>query len=216
MKRRTLDVLFSIGGVGLAVLLFVVGVVLTSNANFAKTYVRDQLSDQKITFKEAAALTDEEKAKPCLVQYAGQALTTGKQAECYANSFIALHVDTAAKGRTYSQLGEDQAALRTQIADATKAGSPNVAALQKQLTDLTTTRETVFKGEALRSMLLTSYGFSVFGVKGSQVASIAYIVAGLLFLLSLAGFAHALRTPKDKLFAAPDFYEADLEELARI
>jgi hypothetical protein len=27
---------------------------------------------------------------PCVVKYAGQALTTGKQAECYANEFIAL------------------------------------------------------------------------------------------------------------------------------
>ena len=31
----------------------------------------------------------------------------------------------------------------------------------------------------------------------------AYIVAALLALLSIAGFVHVFRTPKDKAFAAP-------------
>ena len=51
MKRRTLDVLFSAGGIALAGLLLVLGLVMTSNANFAKNYVKDQLSQQNITFK---------------------------------------------------------------------------------------------------------------------------------------------------------------------
>ena len=37
MKRRTLDVLLSLGGLVLAGLLLVAGLVLTSNANFAAT-----------------------------------------------------------------------------------------------------------------------------------------------------------------------------------
>ena len=41
MKRRTLDILFAAGGVLLAGLLVAIGVVLTSNANFANNYVRD-------------------------------------------------------------------------------------------------------------------------------------------------------------------------------
>ena len=52
MKRRTLDVLFSAGGLALAVLLLVLGLVMTSNANFAKSYVKDQLSQQKITLQD--------------------------------------------------------------------------------------------------------------------------------------------------------------------
>src|SRR5687767_7858992 len=52
-------VLFSGGGIALAGLLLVLGLVMTSNANFALGYVRDQLSQQNITFKPAAALTDE-------------------------------------------------------------------------------------------------------------------------------------------------------------
>ena len=40
MQRRTLDILFSIGGLALAARLLVLGLVMTSNANFAKDYVK--------------------------------------------------------------------------------------------------------------------------------------------------------------------------------
>ena len=53
-------------------------------------------------------------------------------------------------------------------------------------------------------MLLTSFGFSVFGVKGEQAATVAYIAAAVLALLSIAGLIHAFRTPKDQTFAAPE------------
>jgi hypothetical protein len=204
MKRRTLDLVVSIGGLLLAGLLLVAGLVLTSNANFANTYVSDQLSEQKITFKPAASLTDAEKQKPCLVQYAGQPLTTGKQAECYANNFIGLHLESTGGGKTYAELGDVQTQLRAQIADAQKTNAANLADLQKQLADATTARETVFKGETLRGLLLTSYGFSEFGTKAGQAATVAYLGAGVLLVLSIFGFIHALVTPKTKAFAAPE------------
>jgi hypothetical protein len=207
MKRRTLDTLFSIGGIALAGLLLVLGMVLTSNANFAKDYVGNQLRQQKITFKTADTLTAEEQESACLVKYAGQVLQTGKQAECYANEFIGLHLKTTANanGMTYAELGTPQSKLRADITAAQKVNpaDPAIAGMQKQLTDVTAARETLFKGETLRGLLLTSYGFSVFGVKGEDAATVAYAAAFLLALLSIAGFAHAFRTPKDKLFAAP-------------
>ena len=202
MKRRTLDILFSVGGVGLAALLLVLGVVMTSNANFAKSYVKDQLSQQNIVFKTADTLTPEEAKSACLVQFAGQPLTTGKQAECYANDFIGLHVKSVANGQTYADLGTPQTALTAKVKAATAANDPALPGLQKQLTAITAQRETLFKGETLRGLLLTSFGFSVFGVKGEQVATVAYIVAGLLALLSIAGFVHALKTSKNEAFAA--------------
>ena len=212
MRRRTLDVLFSAGGIALAGLLLVLGLVMTSNANFAKTYVKDQLSQQKITFKTAATLTPEEKPSACLVKYAGQPLTTGKQAECYANEFIGLHVKAAANGQTYAELGVPQSALKAQVATAQTANDPALPALQKRLADVTAQRETLFKGETLRGLLLTSFGFSVFGVKGAQVATVAYIVAALLALLSMAGLAHAFKTPKDETFAAPEHVNGKVED----
>lgn len=214
MKRRTLDILFGFGGLGLAALLLVLGLVMTSNANFAKDYVAEKLAQQKITFKPADALTEEEKQAPCLIQYAGQPLTTGKQAECYANEFIGLHVKNTAyaDGKTYAELGAVQSELRTKVADAQKANDPGLPALQKHLADGSAARETLFKGESLRGLLLTSFGFSVFGDKGEQVATVAYVVAGLLFLLSIAGFVHAFRTPATKGFAIPDRFEVDRTE----
>ncbi|QLQ39485.1 hypothetical protein [Micromonospora robiginosa] len=204
MKRRTLDLLFSIGGLGLAVLLLVVGVVLTTNATFANTYVHDQLAAQHISFKPAAQLTDEEKKSDCLREYAGQQLTSGKQAECYANEFIGLHLTSIAGGKTYADLGEPQAALREQVAQAEQAKAANLADLQKQLADVSAQRDTVFKGETLRGLLLTSYGFSEFGRKAEQGALAMYLGAALLLLLSAAGLVHAVRTPANAAFAAPE------------
>ena len=136
--------------------------------------------------------------------YAGQALTTGKQAECYANNFIGLHLKSTADGKTYAELGTVQSTLRTQVTEAQKTNAANLADLQKQLADTTAARETVFKGETLRGLLLTSYGFSEFGAKAAQAATVAYVASGLMLILALFGFIHAFVTPKTKAFAAPE------------
>ena len=60
----------------------------------------------------------------------------------------------------------------------------------------------VFKGETLRGLLLTTYGFSEFGTKAGQAATVAYSAAALMLLLTLAGFAHAFLTPATVPFAA--------------
>ena len=39
MKRKTLDILFSLGGVAIAGLLVIAGLVLAANASFANDYV---------------------------------------------------------------------------------------------------------------------------------------------------------------------------------
>ena len=122
MKRRTLDLIVSAGGLVLAGLLLIVGLVLTSNANFANTYVHDQLSAQKISFKTADTLTAEEKQQPCLVQYAGQPLVA--PARCYANSFINVHLQGIARGKTYAELGDVQTQLRAQIATRRRTMTP--------------------------------------------------------------------------------------------
>ncbi len=96
MKRRTLDLLFSAGGVVFSVLLLVVGLILTNQANFADDYVTDQLSAQKINFTPAKFLSEEEAKADCLVKYGttdgddttGQLMSSGKMAECYANEYI--------------------------------------------------------------------------------------------------------------------------------
>ncbi|MER7279172.1 hypothetical protein ABT369_32510 [Dactylosporangium sp. NPDC000244] len=205
MKRKTLDLIVGVGLVVLAGLLLVAGIVLTSNANFANDYVKSQLGQQQITFKTADTLTAEERQSACLVRYAGQQLNSGKQAECYANEFIGLHLKSIAGGKTYAQLGDVQTELKAKLADAQKAGdTAAVATVQQQITDTNTARETVFKGETLRGLLLTSYGFSEFGAKAAQAALVAYLAAGLLLLLGAAGLVHAARTPRSQGFAVPE------------
>src|SRR5688500_6321482 len=207
MKRKTLDIMFSVGGLCLAALLLVMGIVLTGNASFAKDYTSDQLSAQGITFKAADKLTDAEKAgAPCTIGYAGQKLTTGKQAECYSQ-YIGVHVATTAEGRTYATQGDFVNGLKAELAAAQKATPADQATiddLNKKITAGTAARETLFKGETLKGLLLTSYGFSVFGTKGGQAANVAYLVAGLMFILSLAGLFHAYKTPRSKAFATVD------------
>jgi hypothetical protein len=206
MKRRTIDLVVSAGGLLVAVILLVGGFVLTSNANFAKNYVRDQLSAQKITFTAAAQLSDEEKQQACLVEYAGQPLTTGKQAECYANNYIGLHLREGGgdlAGLTYSELGAVVSERRAAVEAATASNAPNLTELQASLAAANSRRETVFKGESLRGMLLTTYGFSELGAKAEQGATVAYVGAGLMFLLAGLGIWHGMRTPPTQAFAAP-------------
>jgi hypothetical protein len=208
MKRRTLDFVFSVGGLLLAGLLAILGLVMKDNADFAKTYVKEQLSEQQIVFKTADTLTDIEKKSACLNKYAGTPLDSGKKAECYANDFIALHLAEGSKaagleGATYATLGAEVSKAAKAVTDAKAAGKPTDE-LQKTADSVKALRETAFKGETLRGLLLTSFGFSVFGEKGGQAETVCFLVALVLLLASIAGFIHALTTSKDKVVLAGD------------
>ncbi|MEK7861848.1 MAG: hypothetical protein AAB295_01110 [Chloroflexota bacterium] len=213
MKRRTLDIILAGGGLLLAGLLAVLGIVLAGQYTFATDYVREELAAQKITFKDASKLTDVEKNwKPgsaCLTTYGGQAVMTGPQAECYAKYYIAVHMDTSAKtagfpGATYATLGATRSELAAQVAPAkAKGDTAGAADLQKKVDTATSLRTTMQTGETLRGLLLTVYGFSAIGEKAGFAANILYALAGVMALLSLAGFVHAYVTPKEKVIFAP-------------
>ena len=178
MTRRTLDLIFAIGGLVLAILILVLGLVLQSQANFAHDNVHDQLAAQQIYFVPVSALKPNEN-DPCLKTYAGQQLVTGKQAQCYADHFIAVHLSEVNNGETYAQTTSELRALPDQTSPEAKA--------------LTTKVQTLFQGETLRGLLLTSYGFSIFGDRAQTVAYICYGLAAVLLLASIAGFIHARR-----------------------
>jgi hypothetical protein len=176
MTRRTLDIIFSVGGLLLAGLILVLGLVLQNQANFAEDYVRDQLSAQQITFTPADALAPEENAQ-CLKDNAGKQLVSGKQAECYANNYIALHLKEVNDGKTYAQTSSEARAIEDQ-------DSPEAQELNAKV-------QTLFRGETLRGLLLTSYGFSIFGDRAQTAAYVCYLVALVLLLAAIAGFVHA-------------------------
>ena len=197
MNRRMLDLLFSIGGVLLGVLLLILGLVLNNQANFAKSYVTNQLTEQQIKFTPAVALKGEDKAAggQCLDSYGGSALDSGKKAECYANQYIGFHLKEAAKtakveGATYATLGTIVATAKTAAADAKTAGK-STDVLDARVTELNGLRDTMFKGETLRGLLLTSYGFSIFGDRAGLAANVCFAAFALMVLLSIAGFIHA-------------------------
>ncbi len=166
---------------------------MAANANFSERYVTEQLARQRITFKAASALTDEERKHDCVVANAGKPLLTGKQAECYANEFIGTHVVAIGKGRTYAEMEDVRTALLAQIATAQANGDPELPKLQKDLAELTGQREAVFKAEMLRGALLSSFGFSTLGEKAGQAGTVAYSGAGVLALLSVAGIVGSRR-----------------------
>lgn len=213
MKRRTLDIIFAGGGIVVAVLLLVLGLVVGGQAAFADSYVATELGAQKITFATADKLTDAEKnwqpGSTCLVTYAGKDMTTGPQAECYAKYYIREHMHASAEsagfpGATYATLGSIRTDLSNQITAAKNAGNTTQAAdLQKKLDSATSLRSTLQSGETLSGLLLTVYGFSVIANIAMIATNVLYALAAAMGLLSLAGFVHAFVTPKDKVVFVP-------------
>jgi hypothetical protein len=203
MKRRTLDLAFSVGGLLFGGLILVLGLVLQNQANFAENYVKDQLGQQQIEFTAVDYLHGEQDDAPCLVEFAGTQLDSGKKSECYANEYIAYHLATGAteagyEGTTYATIGAVQRGLGGEIQAAKDAGK-DTTELDASLTSVNALRETMFKGETLRGLLLTTYGFSIFGERAALAATICFIAAALLVILSLAGLIHFKMTPADKV-----------------
>lgn len=203
MKRRTLDLSFSIGGILFGGLVLVLGLVLQNQANFAENYVKDQLGQQRIEFTAVDYLHGEQDDAPCLVNYAGTPLDSGKKAECYANEYIAFHLASAAteagyEGETYASIGTIQRGLATDLQTAKDAGT-DTTKIDASLAAVNSLRDTMFKGETLRGLLLTTYGFSIFGDRAALAAMICFIGAALLVILSLAGLVHFKMTPPDKV-----------------
>ena len=110
MRRKVFDMLASVGGVVVVIVLAVAGSLLLVGYSFANNYVHTQLAEQQITFPSAAAFAHPDGQEitksmiPSVSQYAGQQLLTGQQAEVYANDFIAVHLQNIGGGKTYAQL----------------------------------------------------------------------------------------------------------------
>lgn len=245
MKRRTLDIIFSVGGVVLAVGFLALGLVLWNEGSWGDDYVADQLGEQKIVFatmeelekdeanpentKNIAKITEWRSGSACLEKYAGQTLETGKQAECYGRFYIGMHMARSAanmaaqyneplfNGATYATLGnsgelrlklnaqinplKDEQAKAKAAGDTAKADAlqKEIDPIQKQIDSVTSLRSTMQTGETLKGLLLTTYGFSIFGDRATLVAQILMVLAGVMVLLSVAGFVHAFVTPREKV-----------------
>jgi hypothetical protein len=186
MRRKVFDVLASAGGLVLVAVLVVAGSLLLWGNSFTNNSVHNQLAQQKIYFPPASAFAHAKAGteitpgmKPYLLQYAGQQLTTGPQAEAYADHFIAVHLSEMPYHGVYSL-----------VSSAARANPKNA-----QLAALETTS---FQGTTLRGLLLEAYGFWKMGQIALWAAISSFILAGVMLVLVGLGFWHSRRVPVDK------------------
>ena len=133
MRRKTFDALLATGGLVIAIVLVVAGVLGLWAHSFASNNVHDQLAAQKISFPPAAGIAAQNSAEitKYVTPYAGQQVTNGQQAEVFADHYIKVHLQETAGGKTYSEVSS--AFLKMKPTD------PNSAQVAQQ-------RQTLFMG----------------------------------------------------------------------
>ncbi|NLV56487.1 MAG: hypothetical protein GXY13_12840 [Acidimicrobiales bacterium] len=190
IPRRTIDKLLVGFGVVAAVVFAVAGGLLTWGSNFSEDYVYDELSSQNIFFPPEEALREE--GRDDLVEFAGQQVTTGEQAEAYA-SFIDGHLQNIADGQTYAEIDDRGAWAEVEAAREAGASEDEIAELEATAQQLTQQRDTLFKGETLRGLLLSSYAWSTIGRIAGIAATVAFVAAGLMVVLVVLGVVQVAR-----------------------
>lgn len=191
LPRRTIDKVLIGFGVVATLVFAAAGGLLTWGANFSDDYVHDELSSQNIFFPDAEALRAE--GRDDLLAHAGQQVTTGSQAEAYA-SYIDGHLEGIAGGQTYSEIDDRGARAAVEEARDSGASEAEIAELQATADELTMQRDTLFKGETLRGLLLSSYAWSTIGRIAGIAATVAFVAAGGMALLVAAGVVHLVRS----------------------
>ncbi len=191
LRRRTIDKILIGSGVAVAVVFAAAGGLLTWGSNFAEDYVHDELSSQNIVFPDADTLREDGRAD--LVKYAEEPVTTGTQAEAYA-SLIATHMEGIADGQTYAEIDDRGAAQAVTDAQNAGASQAEIAELQATANQLKGQRDTLFKGETLRGLLLTSFAWATVGTVAGIAAWVAFAGAAVMVALVIAGIFHLVRT----------------------
>lgn len=189
LRRRTIDSVLIGLGVVAAVVMVAAGGLLTWGASFSNDYVHDELSSQNIAFPPAAALEEEGRAD--LLKFAGATVDTGPEAEGYA-SFINGHLEGIADGKTYADLGSIERAANAAVEAATASGASatEIAALEADAAAVTGQRNSLFKGETLRGLLLSAFAWSTIGRIAGIAAMVAFAGAAVMVVLVLFGMRH--------------------------
>jgi hypothetical protein len=185
MQRKIFDVLASAGGLVMVVVLVVAGGLLMWGYSFTTSNVHNQLAQQDIVFPTRAEFAQAKPGTeitpgmlPYLLKYAGEPLTTGAQAEAYADHFIAVHLSEMPYGGVYAKVS------------AASRANPTNTTLAAEVT-------TTFQGTTLRGLLLEAYAFSEFGLIALWAGIAAFVLAGVMALLVGFGFWHVRRTPAE-------------------
>lgn len=136
--------------------------------DFIGNMVHNELAAQKVYFPEKGSPALDPATYPDLQKYAGQLVDTPEEAQAYANGYIGRHLQKVANGKVYAEVS----------AEAMKNPTDQKLKMQK---------ESLFQGETLRGILLTSgYGFGTVGkIAGIASAILVALAAGLLLLAAM-------------------------------
>ena len=190
LPRRTIDKLLIAIGIVATVVFTVAGGLLAWGATFSNDYVYDELSSQNVVFPDEASLLEE--GREDLVQYADEQVTTGPEAEAYA-SYIDGHLQGIADGQTYSEIDDRGAAQAVVEAEEAGASEAEVAELQATADELRAQRDSLFRGETLRGLLLSAFAWSTIGRIAGIAAWVAFAAAAVMAALVVAGIVHLAR-----------------------
>ena len=193
LKRRTIDLVLIGFGVVATAVFAVAGGLLTWGNGFSDDYVTRELSSQNISFPSAEKLTEE--GRTDLLGFAGERLVTGSGAEAYA-SYINGHLEEIADGATYADMGATESAAKAEVTAAKDAGQTQaeIDALQSKADGISGQRNSLFKGETLRGLLLSAYAWSTVGTIAGVAAIGAFIAALIMAILVVLGVIHYRKT----------------------
>jgi hypothetical protein len=164
--------------------LLVAGGLPAWTSSYINNEVHTQLAAHQIYFPAANRAAVAAPEFQAMRQYGGQLMTTGAQADDYADHFIANHLKVIGGGKTYAQLSAESMAQPANTQPATQVA-------------------TVFKGETLRGLLLNACAFGTMGMIAGIAAVGAFISAGVLLLLCLLGIFHARRvSPTEEILGS--------------
>ena len=188
--RRTIDKLLVAIGLVAAIVIAAAGAMLMWGSNFAEDYVHDELASQNVVFPDADSLREEGRGD--LVKYADEQVTTGAEAEAFAG-FIGGHLEGIADGKTYAEIDDRGAAQAVVDARESGASEAEIAELQATANELKAQRDSLFRGETLRGLLLSSYAWATVGAIAGIAAFVAFAGAAVLLVLVVAGVIHLRR-----------------------
>jgi hypothetical protein len=188
IRRRTVDTVLIAAGIVMSAVLVVAGALLMWGSNFAEDYLHDELSAQNIVFPDAATLEED---NPALVGYADAVVDTGTEAEAYA-TYIDGHLADIAAGATYADLGGPEREARTALQAAQEEGADEatIAELQATFDEVSGQRNSLFKGETLRGLLLSTFAWSTIGRIAGIASIAAFVAAAAMIVLVVLGFRH--------------------------
>src|SRR5690606_38054586 len=149
------------------VALLVCGSLAYWGHKFAGNIVQNELAAQKIYFPEKGSQALDPKVYPDLQQYAGQLVDTPEKVKAYAEGYIGRHLEQIGGGKVYAEISAEAMA------------DPDNEVLQQK-------RATLFQGETLRTLLMTSgYGFGTISKLLGIAAYGAAILGGLMLVAAV-------------------------------